>query len=494
MQVGVFQKSISMSRSSGKISLFEGVDRVAVLLYVVLVVIGFVNILSASYNDEVDMFSFSQQYIKQLVWIGAAFCVALVILLLDSRYYHMYAYYAYAFGLLFLAGTLIPGVSDAVKGAKAWYEFGPIRIQPVEFAKIATALAVARLMSNYNFTIKNFGHLVHVGLLILVPFVIILFQNDTGSGVVLSSFILVLYREGLNKWICIPIIIVAILFICSFLFTPLFLLTILLLVFTLSDAMMIGRWKMHLIFVTAIFFLALLLNVASHLLWDGALTGYGSLVVATIMGVVVAGLYAWKRNISAVFLSLALFVGSALFVPTADKIFESVLKDYQRDRIISFLGIIDDPKGIDYNVNQAKIAIGSGGFSGKGFMEGTQIRYGYVPEKHTDFIFCAVGEEWGFIGTMTVLALLCALIMRLMRMGERQEEPFSRIYSYCVASILLFHVFVNVGVTVGLFPVMGIPLPFLSYGGSSLLAFTAMVFIAIRLDSTQQTGVISSLS
>lgn len=478
-----------MSSRGGKISLFEGVDRIAVLLYVVLVAIGFVNILSASYNDDAEIFSFSQQYIKQLMWISVAFSVALIILLLDSRYYHMYAYYAYVFGLLFLAGTLIPGVSDVVKGAKAWYEFGPIRIQPVEFAKIATALAVARLMSNYTFTIKNFGHLVHVGLIILLPFIIIIMQNDTGSGVVLSSFILVLYREGLNKWICIPIIIVAVLFVCSFLFTPLFLLAILLLVFTLSDAMMIGRWKMHIVFAASICFLALLLNVLSTLFWGGVLSGYASLVIATAVGVVVAALYAWKRNITAVFLSLALFVFSALFVPTADKIFESVLKDYQRERIISFLGITNDPRGIDYNVNQAKIAIGSGGLVGKGFMEGTQIRYGYVPEKHTDFIFCAVGEEWGFIGTMTVLALLCALILRLMRMGERQEEPFSRIYSYCVASILLFHVFVNVGVTVGLFPVMGIPLPFLSYGGSSLVAFTIMVFIAIRLDSTQQSGI-----
>ena len=184
---------------------------------------------------------------------------------------------------------------------------------------------------------------------------------------------------------------------------------------------------------------------------------------------------------------VALFIGSMIFLPTTDYIFNSILKQHQRDRILSFLGIISDPLGSDYNVNQSKIAIGSGGFWGKGFLEGTQIKYGFVPERHTDFIFCTVGEEWGFVGVATILALLCMLILRLMRMGERQQEPFGRIYCYCVAAILLFHVLVNVGMTVGLMPVMGIPLPFLSYGGSSLVAFTILLFIAVRLDaSTRQ--------
>lgn len=186
-------------------------------------------------------------------------------------------------------------------------------------------------------------------------------------------------------------------------------------------------------------------------------------------------------------LMVALFIGSMIFLPTTDYIFNSILKQHQRDRILSFLGIISDPLGSDYNVNQSKIAIGSGGFWGKGFLEGTQIKYGFVPERHTDFIFCTVGEEWGFVGVATILALLCMLILRLMRMGERQQEPFGRIYCYCVAAILLFHVLVNVGMTVGLMPVMGIPLPFLSYGGSSLVAFTILLFIAVRLDaSTRQ--------
>lgn len=463
----------------------------AVILYMLLVAVGFVNIISASYNDEIELFSFSQNYIKQIFWMGAAFSVALFILLLDSRFYHMYAYYAYALGILLLVAVLLFG--REVNGAKAWFEFGSVRIQPVEFAKIATALAVARLMSNYSFSIKRLGHLVQVALIILLPLAIIILQNDTGSGVVLCSFIFVLYREGLNKWICIPLIIVATLFICSFLFTPLLLLLLLLMVFTLSSAMMIGQWRRHIMFLATICLGATVIYALSLFVGDGSLSGYWSLVISTVVGVVVALIYALRKNITAIYLTLALFVGSMVFVPTADTIFESVLKEHQKVRILSFLGIMSDPSGADYNVNQSKIAIGSGGLFGKGFMEGTQIKYNFVPEKHTDFIFCTVGEEWGFLGSMFVLALLCGLILRLMKMGERQEEPFGRIYSYCVSAILLFHVLVNVGMTVGLMPVMGIPLPFLSYGGSSLVAFTILVFIAIRLDASPRKGLVSAV-
>ena len=322
----------------------------------------------------------------------------------------------------------------------------------------------------------------------MLPLAIIVLQNDTGSGVVLCSFLFVLYREGLNKWLCIPILIVAALFISSFLFTPLFLLSLLVLIFTLSDAMMIGAWRAHIVFLASVGLATLALYILSLLLWDGALSAYTCMLVVMIAAVAVAALLAVKKNLAPIFLTLALFIGSMIFVPTADVIFESILKPHQRERILSFLGIVSDPSGADYNVNQSKIAIGSGGLLGKGFMQGTQIKYNFVPEKHTDFIFCTVGEEWGFVGAAVVLGLLCALILRLMKIGERQQEPFSRIYSYCVASILLFHVLVNVGMTIGLMPVMGIPLPFMSYGGSSLVAFTILVFIAIRLDASPRKG------
>lgn len=480
-----------MSRNSNNIPLFEGVDRVAVILYLLLVLSGLTCITSVSFEDATitDFFSFSHFHIKQASWACIAMVTALCILLMDSRFYHMYAYYAYAVGVLLILGTIIlpDSLARPLNGAKAWYTFGSFVVQPVEFTKITVALAVARLMSNYNYSIKKLGDLMHVGFIILLPLIIIILQNDTGSGIVLCSFIFVLYREGLNKWICIPAILVAALFIFSFLFTPLFLLMILVLIFTFSNAMMIGQWKAHIIFLAAIALCSFSLFGISTVFWDGALSGYASLAITVIAAAVLAVILAFRKNISAIFLSVGLFIGSMLFVPTADKIFESVLQPHQKLRILSFLGIMSDPRGADYNVNQAKIAIGSGGLFGKGFMEGTQNRY-FVPEKETDFIFCTVGEEWGFLGALFVLGLLCALILRLMKMGERQEEPFGRIYSYCVASILLFHVLVNIGMTVGLMPVMGIPLPFLSYGGSSLVAFTILVFIAIRLDASPRNG------
>ena len=477
-------------QQNNQISLFGGVDRVAVLLYLLLVATGLLCITSVSFEEPeiTEFFSFSRFHIKQAIWASAAMVVAIVILLLDSRYFHMYAYYAYALGVLLIFGTIVlpESIAPTFNGAKAWYSFGSFAVQPVEFTKITVALAVARLMSNYDYSIRKIGDMAHVAAIILLPLVIIILQNDTGSGVVLCSFIIVLYREGLNNWICIPLIMVATLFIFSFLFTPLILLLVLVLLFTLSSAMMVGRWRTHIVFVAGVLLAAMLLYTVGEVIgWD--LSGYNALVICSLAGAALAAVYAIRKNLTPIFLSLLFFIGSMVFVPTADKIFESVLQPHQKERILSFLGIVNDPKGADYNVTQAKIAIGSGGLVGKGFMQGTQNRY-FVPEKETDFIFTTVGEEWGFVGSAVVLTLLCAMILRLMKMGERQQEPFSRIYCYCVASVLLFHVMVNVGMNVGLMPVMGIPLPFLSYGGSSLVAFTILVFIAIRLDASPTKG------
>ena len=427
-------------------SIFYGVDLWTVLLYVLIVLAGWVSITSASYDEgTADIFSFSHFYMKQLMWIGVAWTTALVVLLLDERFYHMFAYPAYFAGLALLLGALLFG--REVNGAKAWFEFGSFRLQPVEFVKIATALALARVMSAYSFSINRPGDLFKVGVVICIPLFIIILQNDTGSGIVLGSFLFVLYREGLNKWLCIPVLLIAALFIVSFLLSPMTLLVSIILVCTLSEAMMTGEWRSRLIYLASLALASILLCMTMALVAPGVMDLHACLLTVTLLS----------------------------------------LKQHQRDRILSFLGIISDPLGTDYNVNQSKIAIGSGGLWGKGFLEGTQIKYGFVPERHTDFIFCTVGEEWGVLGTMVVLALLCMLILRLMRMGERQQEPFGRIYCYCVAAILLFHVLVNVGMTIGLMPVMGIPLPFMSYGGSSLIAFTILLFIAVRLDaSTRQ--------
>ncbi len=467
-------------------SIFEGVDFGTVLLYVLIVLAGWLSITSASFDeDTADIFSFSHFYMKQFVWIGMAWVTALVVLLLDERFYHMFAYPAYIGGILLLVAALLFG--REVNGAKAWFEFGSFRVQPVEFAKIATALALARVMSTYSFSINRPGNLVKVAMVICIPLGIIVLQNDTGSGIVLCSFLFVLYREGLNKWLCIPVLLIAALFIISFLLSPMTLLLISIVVCTLSEAMMNGEWKSRIIYLASLALSSILLCIVVNFVSPGAMSLYHSLLTVTLLSLVVVVIYAFRSTLNNIFIILGLFIGTMVFLPTTDYIFNSILKPHQQNRILSFLGIINDPLGTDYNVNQSKIAIGSGGWLGKGFLQGTQIKYGFVPERHTDFIFCTPCEEWGFVGAMVVLSLLCMLILRLMRMGERQEEPFGRIYCYCVAAILLFHVLVNVGMTIGLMPVMGIPLPFMSYGGSSLIAFTILLFIAIRLDaSTRQ--------
>ncbi len=466
--------------------IFEGVDFKAVILYVLIVIAGFLSITAASYDpDSADMFAFSHFYIKQMLWIGVAWVVALVVLLLDDRFYHMFAYPAYIMGLLVLIAALLFG--KEVNGAKAWFELGSFRIQPVEFAKIATALALARVMSNYTFSIDRFSHLMRVALVICLPLMIIILQNDTGSGIVLGSFLFVLYREGLNKWFCIPVVCIAFLFVFSFLLSPTTMLVLLILICTLSEMMMNGEWKSRIIYLASLALGSIVLSLLMHFVFNDFMGFYGSLLTVTLLSLVVVVTYAFRSTLRNIFILVGLFVATMVFLPTTDYIFNNILKEHQQNRIKSFLGIISDPLGTDYNVNQSKIAIGSGGLFGKGFLNGTQIKYGFVPERHTDFIFCTVGEEWGFVGAFVVLTLLCLLILQLMRMGERQQEPFGRIYCYCVASILLFHVLVNVGMTIGLMPVMGIPLPFMSYGGSSLIAFTILLFIAIRLDaSTRQ--------
>lgn len=465
--------------------LTSSVDWVMILLYVGLVLIGWLSICSASYDEtSINPYSFSHFYVKQVLWVALAFVVALVVMLLDDKYYHMLAYPAYIAGLLILIGTRLFG--KEVNGAKAWIEFGFFSLQPVELVKIATALAMARVMSSYSFSIRRFSDLLRVATIIALPLLIIIWQNDTGSGIVLCSFIFVLYREGLSKWLCIPFLLIAALFIGSFVFTPMTMLVGLILICTVSEVMMNGQWQSRLIYLAALALTSIAIYLVSNYLIGWPLSAYKALLGTTALSLVGVVIYAYRAHLRNIFIVVAMFVGSMIFLPMTDYLFNSVLKEHQQNRIYSFLGIINDPKGIDFNVNQSKIAIGSGGLFGKGFLEGTQVKYNFVPENHTDFIFCTVGEEWGFVGCLVVLAMYCTLILRLMSIGERQEEPFGRIYCYCVASILLFHLMVNVGMTIGLMPVMGIPLPFMSYGGSSLLAFTLLLFIAIRFDASRR--------
>lgn len=466
----------NISQERNTTSLFGKVDKVALGLYLSLVFAGIVCITSASYDDSVgSIFSLQHNYMKQLIWVGISMVFALVVLLLDRRLFHMFAYPAYIAGIGLLVAVLLFG--REVNGAKAWFEFGGVRVQPVEFAKIATALMMARVISDFSFNIKRFTDIIKVGGVIMLPLGIIILQNDTGSGLVLCSFLFVLYREGITKYLYFPVLFTIALFITSFIFTPEVIFTTLLILFTLYSAFKTMAWSAHIRFLAATLLASLLLTLLTPL------SGYASLMVVCGVAATILTILALKTRTMKLLWPIVMFVYAMLFVPMCDVIF-SKLEPHQQNRILTFVGMKEDPRGIDFNVNQSQIAIGSGGFAGKGFMDGTQIKYGYVPEKHTDFIFCVVGEEWGFMGTLTIIALYVALILRLMKMGERIKEPFGRVYCYSVAAILLFHVWVNVGMTIGLMPVMGIPLPLMSYGGSSLVAFTILIMIAIRLDAS----------
>ena len=466
--------------SAKKESLFGSVDRVALLLYFLIVAVGVVAVFSASWvEDSENIFAFSHNYIKQIVWLGISLVMGVVIMLLDRSLWHKIAYFLYAAAILALVATLLFG--RTVNGAKAWFEFGPIRLQTMEFAKIAIALATARMMSEYGFSITSFKSLVKVALLLLFPLAITYAQNDTGSGLVLCSFIFMFYREGLNKWLCIPIIFIAILFLLSFLYSPTLLLVLLIFVFTLSASFANHRWREGVIYLASLFgastMLFLLLNAFPTLSVNYYIVLL-STAMASMIGVCV---YAYRARLRNIYIMVLLFVVSVMITPTSNAMF-NVMKPHQQNRIKTFLGITDDAS-LNYNVRQSKIAIGSGGFFGKGYLQGSHIRYGLVPEKHTDFIFCTVGEEFGFLGSFLVLLLIMAFIFRLMRMGDNQRETFGRVYCYIVASILLFHTLINVGMTIGVVPVMGIPLPMISYGGSSLLAFSIMIFIAFSFDA-----------
>ena len=463
----------------------SGVDWIAILIYVLLVGMGLLNIYAAVYNGaEGGLFNLNTRYGMQVVWIGVSFFVAVAILLIDGKYYHIFSYPFYGMAIMVLLAVLFVG--KEVNGAKAWIVIGPVALQPTELVKFTTALAVARYMSRYDFSIRRFRDIFVVGLIVGLPIVIILLQNDTGSALAYGAFLITLYREGFNRWFYIAMIMLLLLFILSFLLTPDTLLILLILVCVAGEGVVNGYWRMKLIYLAAIALAAILIYFGVNLLMGVAMPLYLSILIPALGSLVFAAIYAYRRRLRNVWSFIGLFLCSLAFSFAVDYLFDNVMQPHQRERILSLLGLEDNPHGSGYNVNQSKIAIGSGGFFGKGFLNGTQTKYNFVPEQSTDFIFCTVGEEWGFMGSATVLILFCLLILRLIQIGERQGEAFGRIYCYSAAAIFFTHVMINVGMTVGLMPVIGIPLPFFSYGGSSLLAFTILFFVAVRLDLTRR--------
>jgi len=464
-------------------NILANIDWLTVGLYVLMLFLGWFNIYAALYSDEhQSIFDITQQYGKQLMWIGAAFVLALIIMLLEVNFYVFFSYIIY--GVLMLLLLLVPFIGKEINGARSWFEIGPVLFQPAEFTKAATALALARYMSTHGFKLQTTKSLLTIVALILGPVVLILMQNDTGSALVYFSFVLVLYREGLSGVVLFFGTLVAILFVLALVLANLTLALIMvgvaLLMFLIFNPKLKQFLNVAIIYALSIGFFILLSFVIN--------TSFG-LAQFILSGAVVGSfivLYHSVRNKFSNYTKIAIvFIGSILFTISVDYGFENFLESHHKARINELLGIESNPQGAGYHVNQSKIAIGSGGMWGKGYLQGTQTKFDFVPEQSTDFIFCTVGEEWGFAGTLTIILLFLFFFMRLVWLAERQRSTFSRIYGYSVAVILFFHFMVNIGMTIGMMPVIGIPLPFFSYGGSSLWSFTILLFIFIRLDASR---------
>ncbi|RDK89098.1 rod shape-determining protein RodA [Marinirhabdus gelatinilytica] len=404
-------------------------DWLTIFLFFALVAIGWVNIYSASLDESATtFFDLSQIYTKQLLFIVLSVLLIIFILAIDAKFYERFSSIIYIVSLLSLLGLFVFGKN--INGATSWYGFGAFGLQPSEFAKAATALALAKYCSDLGVNIREFKHQIRAFIIIALPAILIVPQPDPGSALIYAAFIFPLYREGL-----------------------------------------------HFVYLLLGFFAAALFV---------ATLGLG--VVWVALGVLLLGaliyLYNLKRNRKKPPLMRYIFIALACigFAFSVNYIFENVFEQRHRDRFNIVLGKETDAKGIGYNTNQSEIAIGSGGWTGKGWTQGTQTKGNFVPEQHTDYIFSTVGEEWGFLGSLLVVVLFVALIVRILYLAERQKGTFARVYGYSVAAILFIHFFVNVGMVMGLFPTIGIPLPFFSYGGSSLWGFTILLFVFIRLD------------
>ena len=452
-------------------------------MYVLLVFLGWVNIYAAVYNeDHQSIFDVTQRYGKQLMWIGAAFFLAVVILIIEGKFFSAFAYPTYLTMIFLLIAVLMFG--REVNGARSWFQLGPVRFQPAEFAKFATCLAISRYISQFNFKIHKFKSLIISGIILFTPAVLIILQRDAGSALVYTVFILVLYREGLSGIVLFLGFLAILLFVFTLVMAKLYTLIFIVGGAFLCLKIMGVSWK-QVLFGLVTLSIGFGLILGGSVLLKMEISHYTILLISIALNAIPFLYYIYKDRFKNAIWVFAIAIGSIFFTFSVSYLFENVLESHQQERINDLLGIESDPSGAGYNVAQSKIAIGSGGFAGKGFLNGTQTKFKFVPEQSTDFIFCTVGEEWGFIGSSVVLLLLLLLIIRLLFLAERQRSPFSRIYGYGVACILFFHLAINVGMTIGLAPVIGIPLPFFSYGGSSLWSFTILLFIFLRLDANR---------
>ncbi|MDC1220381.1 rod shape-determining protein RodA [bacterium] len=414
-----------------------------VVIYLALVLFGWISIYAATYDEmHPSIFDLAKNHGKQALWIGLALVIGLIMMFFDTRFFETFAYPIYGFALFLLLAVLVLGTE--VKGAQSWFVLGPISFQPSEIAKFGTALALAKYLSVYGSKFDSKKVKIISLAIIFLPGVFILLQPDVGSVLVFTSLLIVLYRQGLSGWI-----------------------------FGLGFVAVV------------LFILALFLKQYQWTLFEIPIQGNVAFIVS-LSALAAAVYYFLRKKRGSLLIIVSSYIASLGYFLSIDYVFDNILQPHHQNRINELLGIVSDPSGAGYNVHQSKIAIGSGGFSGKGFLQGTQTKYHFVPEQSTDFIFCTVGEEWGFLGSLILIGLFLTLMGRIIWLAEKQRSVFTRVYGYCVASILFIHFTINIAMTIGLAPVIGIPLPFFSYGGSSLWSFTLLLFTFIKLDSERK--------
>lgn len=474
------------------VSLWKTLDWVTIGIYLILIVAGWFSVCGASYDyGERDFLDFSTRAGKQFIWIICSFGLGFVLLMLEDRMYDMFSYIIYVGMILLLIVTIF--IAPDVKGSRSWLQLGPVSLQPAEFAKFATALVLAKYINSYSFSIKKPKCAIALAAFILLPMLLIVLQKETGSALVYLAFFLVMYREGMPGVVLFSGVCAVVYFVVGVRFdqvfiadtpTPIGEFAVLSMVLLFAGGMVWvykKRWEpARNIIGVSLLVLLLAYLISEYIIPFNLVAVQWGLCVLTVGYLI----YLWLSERQRSYLLIGLFaLGSIGFLYSSDYVFDNILEPHQQIRIKVVLGMEEDLAGAGYNVNQSKIAIGSGGLQGKGFLNGTQTKLKYVPEQDTDFIFCTVGEEQGFLGASAVLLLFLALILRLIALAERQPSAFGRVYGYSVVSIFLFHLFINIGMVLGLTPVIGIPLPFFSYGGSSLWGFTILLFIFLRIDA-----------
>ena len=492
-------------------SLAKTIDWSLVFCWLLLILIGWANIYASIHATEPDsIFEFASRSGKQFVWMTTALVIAVTVLFVfPARLYESAAFPIYVFVIMLLVAVIFLGIE--VKGSRSWFEFGPVRFQPAEISKISTSLMLAAVMSQSGYRIGRVKDFIITAAVILLPMMIIIGQSETGSALVYVGFIFMLYREGLSGWLIFMVGMAILLFILTLTASPFVAVLVLVAISSLCICLYSGRFRWWLIIcVPLIILFAFVPDILEAIAaagqavadpasagevveeaaavesWVSEIKPLYILLGATGLSIPFVAYQAFRERNTFTHLAIISTLAGIALVFSVDFLFNEVLQDHQRKRIEVLLGMKEDPSGVGYNVNQSKIAIGSGGVFGKGYLNGTQTTYGFVPEQSTDFIFCTVGEEWGFVGCTAVILLYVLLIWRIVKNAERSREAFTRIYGYCVACCIFMHLFINIGMTIGLMPVIGIPLPLVSYGGSSLWAFTILIFIFIALDRNER--------